>query len=383
MKGEGMSKVYYASARARKWNHEYSLPAKLHELIRKVDISSLVNKDEYVAIKTHLGSEGAFRIVRPYFLKIISDNIRQLEGIPFITETRRIKTLEYLDLARSHGISHGTVGAPVIMADGLYGKDAVVVKSGPVLDKIAIASAIYDVPSMVVVTHCKGHIQSGYAGAIKNLSMGCTCSDERYEGKKVSRGRLHAIDERSMGWKEELCDFCEQCVDICPTHSIHHRDGKIVRDDSCWLCLRCTRICPTGALYGTMSQEDFQTGIAEAAKTVLETFEKGKVLYINFLIEIQPECDCMPACDVPFVQDYGIMASYDIVALEQACYDYINKGVPLPLSYAEEQGLSEGDELIPGMHEKTMPQIAIDELEKLGVGSKKYEIIEIEKQETK
>jgi len=374
-----MSDVYFISARPKNWDYDYSLPGKLRELLKRMDISGLCNDNKYVALKTHLGSEGAFRIIRPYFLKIIADQVKELKGIPFITDTRRIKTLEYLNVAMGNGISHGTVGAPVIMADGLYGKDAVIVKSGPLLERIAIASAIYDVPSMIVVTHCKAHIQSGYAGAIKNLSMGCTCSDERTEGKKVSRGRLHAVDERSMVWEESLCDLCEQCVHICPTNSIHNIDGKIVRDESCWLCLRCTRVCPTGALKGTMSQKEFQLGLAEAAKSVLETFEKNRVFYLNFLIEIQPECDCMPACDVPFVQDYGVFASYDIVAVEQASYDYINKGFPLPGSYADEKGLKHGDELIPGMHDETTPQLAIDKMEEYGLGSKNYNIIEIER----
>ena len=74
--------------------------------------------------------------------------------------------LDYIEVANQNGLNNLSCGAPIILADGLYGKDTILVKSGPILIDVAVASTIYDVPAMVVCTHTKGHINSGYAGAI-------------------------------------------------------------------------------------------------------------------------------------------------------------------------------------------------------------------------
>ena len=86
-----------------------------------------------------------------------------------VTDTVRIKGLDYLEVANQNGINSLSVGAPVVFGDGLYGNDNIMVKAGEILGEIAVASLIHDVPAMVVCSHVKGHIQAGYAGAIKTL----------------------------------------------------------------------------------------------------------------------------------------------------------------------------------------------------------------------
>jgi uncharacterized Fe-S center protein len=110
---------------------------------------------------------------------------------------------------------------------------------------------------------------------------------------------------------------------------------------------------------------------------VLSTFEKGKVIYINFLFQIQPECDCMPVADVPVIQDQGIMISDDIVAVEQASHDMLKTAPPLPQSACEEAGIKPGDDVMFKLNPRPM-QIQIDEAERLGLGAKKYELVSIE-----
>jgi hypothetical protein len=113
--------------------------------------------------------------------------------------------------------------------------------------------------------------------------------------------------------------------------------------------------------------------LAEAAKAVLSTFKRGKVLYINFLTEIQPECDCMPVADVPVIQDQGILISEDIVAIEQASMDMLLKADPLPQSASDEKAVARGDDIFHKITDKPY-WIQIEEAEKLGLGSRKYEI---------
>jgi uncharacterized Fe-S center protein len=115
--------------------------------------------------------------------------------------------------------------------------------------------------------------------------------------------------------------------------------------------------------------------LAEAAKAVLSTFKEGKVIYINFLTEIQPECDCMPGADVPVIQDQGILLSEDIVSIEQASVDMLLKAEPLAQSASEEKAIVKGDDILYKLSEKPY-WIQIEEAERLGLGSRKYEFIE-------
>jgi uncharacterized Fe-S center protein len=370
--------VYFASARATKWDYKYSLIAKLEELIKRLDFSQHIAADEYVAIKTHFGSEGVHRIVRPIFLCKVVEGVKAVGGKPFVTDTTRIMGWDYLEVANQEGINPMSVGAPVLLADGLFGYDSIPAQAGPILGQVNVASAIYDAPAMVVVSHCKGHIQSGFGGAIKNIAMGGVSGRHRNGDWKQARGHLHATGEMDMVRHLELCTLCLQCYHVCPVGAVHF-DGEDLSfdEEKCWRCGRCARVCPEGAIEPGGTRENFQKALAEAAQAVLSTFQPGKVLYFSFVLEVQPECDCMPLADTPVVQDQGILASTDIVAVEQAAYDLINKAAPLPQSLAADKGLRQGDRILAealGVD----GQEHIDAAAELDLGSKEYELVEVE-----
>ncbi len=372
-----MSKVYFASARALKWKYDDSMPGKLERLLKEFNLSRYFEPKEWVAIKTHFGSEGAHRIVRPVFLRKVVESLKNIGSKPFVTDTVRIKGLDYLEVANQNGINHLTVGAPVVLADGLYGNDNIMVKAGEILGEIAVASVIYDVSAMVVCSHVKGHIQAGYGGAIKNLAMGGVSSSHRECGWKCGRGAMHTIGEGNLIWQKDRCEICYQCVEVCPLESINFENELFnYNAETCWRCGRCARVCPTGALTLPSDDERFMLSMAESAKAVLSTFEKNKVIYINFLTEIQPECDCMPVADVPVIQDQGILISDDIVAIEQASVDLLLRAGPLPQSATEEKKVATGEDILYKLTQKPY-WIQIEEAEKLGLGNKKYELIEI------
>jgi len=378
------STVYFADSRTKVWNYDYSVPAKLQELIARMDLSRYVEPGEYVAVKMHLGSPGAFRIVRPNFVRMIVDAIREVGGKPFVTDSVRMMGWEYLDTANRLGMNHSSLGVPVVIADGLYGRDGVVVKAGPHLGKTTVASAIHDAPAMVVVTHCKGHLEAGYAGAMKNLAMGAICTRDRSGTARYTRGRLHGLDQKSLIWDEKECVLCGNCEAICPVEAIRIVGKKVVRDTNrCWLCLRCSRVCPTGALVSTMKQEEFQLGMAEAVRAVLKTFDKGKVVYFNFVLDVQPECDCMPVADNAVVADQGIVASDDIVAIDQASYDLIQHAAPLPQSAASDRNLKPGDDILTEINTAAAPQILIDKCAQYRLGSKRFRIVKVTRKKRK
>ncbi|MDY6877702.1 MAG: DUF362 domain-containing protein [Chloroflexota bacterium] len=373
------SQVYFAPARVKRWDFSASQMAGLERLIDKLDFGSGIAKGEYVAVKTHFGSLGAHRIVRPCFLRALVDAIKSAGGKPFVCDTVRIQGWDYLEVANQNGINPQSVGCPVILADGLFGCDSIEVQAGSVLGSVRVASAIYDAPAMVVVSHCKGHIGAGYGGAIKNLAMGGVAGRHRSGDWKQARGHLHAAGaESSITRDPELCTLCMQCMHVCPTDAISEVDGGLVVDDEkCWRCGRCERVCPEGAIrLEKRGEDEFQMALAEGAKAVLSTFEPGKVLYFNFVLEVQPECDCMPGADTPIVQDQGILASRDIVAAEQAALDLINNGVPLPGSLAEDRLVKAGQRVLANTL-GVDGQLHLDAAAQIGMGSREYELIEL------
>ncbi len=373
------NQVYFAPARAKHWDYSASQVAGLERLIEEMNFSAAITEGEYVAIKTHFGSPGAHRVVRPCFLRTLVEAVKAVGGKPFVCDTVRIEGWDYLEVANRNGINALSVGCPVILADGLFGCDSVAVEAGPVLGSVRVASAIHDAPAMVVVSHCKGHIEAGYGGAIKNLAMGGAAGRHRSGDWKQARGHLHAAGaESSVVRDPELCTMCLQCLHVCPTEAIvENGAGLVVDDEKCWRCGRCERVCPEGAIQlDKRGEDEFQMALAEGAQAVLRTFEPGKVLYFNFVLEVQPECDCMPMADTPVVQDQGILASTDIVAVDQAALDLINRGVPLPGSLAEDRVLKVGQRILTealGVD----GQLHIDAAARIGMGSREYELIEV------
>ncbi len=372
-----MAKVYFASARAKKWKYEDSMPGKLEALLKETGMLNYFSPDEWVAVKTHFGSEGAHRIVRPVFLKKIVEALKRIGARPFVTDTVRINGLDYLEVANQNGINHLSVGAPVVLADGLYGNDSIMVDAGDILGKIAVSSLIHDVPAMVVCSHVKGHINSGYAGAIKNLAMGGVSARHRTCGWKCGRGAMHTIGEGELVWDPDKCQLCYQCRDICPLDAIDFRDEELFwNGDICWRCGRCERVCQFESVSLPQDNDRFMRSLAEAAKAVMGTFEPQKILFVNFLTEIQPECDCMPAADVPVIQDAGILVSDDVVSIEQASIDLLRASAPLPSSLAEDKGLERGEDILAKLHDRPY-LLQVEEAERLGLGHRKYEIIHL------
>jgi uncharacterized Fe-S center protein len=368
--------VYHATARARRWDYEASLLARLERMLERLALGERFEEGEVVAIKTHFGSRGAHRIVRPIFLRRIADAVKAAGGKPFVCDTVRIDGWDYLEIANQNGINPASMGCPVIMADGLFGCDSVEVESGPILGTVRVASVIHDVKAMIVVSHCKGHIGAGYGGAIKNLAMGGVAGRHRSGEWRKARGHLHAASaESTLERDAELCTLCLQCLHVCPTQAISQEGDELVIDDkACWRCGRCERVCPEGAIrLQKRGDDEFQGALAEATRAVVSTFEPGKVIYLNFALEVQPECDCMPMADTPLVQDQGIFGGDDIVAVEQATLDYINGAVPLPDSAAADRGLTHGQRiLVETLGVDGQPQV--DAAETLGLGSKTYRL---------
>jgi len=122
--------------------------------------------------------------------------------------------------------------------------------------------------------------------------------------------------------------------------------------------------------------EDFQTGMALCTQKVVESFEPGRVLYINALLNITALCDCWGLTTPALVPDIGIMASTDIVAIERACLDAIQVEHLIPAGIPQGFELKSNGHLFERLHGKN-PFIQLHELEKLNLGTQSYQLEQV------
>lgn len=368
------SKVYQITAQSKSFAYDSGLMGKFENFLERFDLRRYIPEDELVPLKMHLGNNGAFKTIRPQFVKKVVDAVKKVPAKPFVTDSVRVPGYKYLEIAKEAGYTHLTLDAPVIMADGIFGNDSIKVYAGETLGEMAIASAIHDAKAMIVLTHVKGHIQAVLGGAIKNISMGGISSAPRGGDWHKGRGKMHFLMGEIMQWDETKCTLCLDCMNVCPVGAITFPDNVYTVDKGkCWRCGRCARVCPVEAINVPISHEVFMRAVAEGANAVLKTFEPGRVVYINFLLEMQPECDCMPLADPPIAQDQGILISDDPVAIDTATLDILSKVSPLPDSRASGLILKEGWDILSLLHKKD-GRLQITQAERLGLGSSQYEL---------
>ncbi len=372
------SKVYFINARVEKFDYRCSVEGRLKKILGKVGLKKYFPAGELVPIKMHLGNPGNHHTIRPNFVRVVVDQLKNIKTKPFVTDSVRLRAYEYLDTANRMGYNQMSLDAPVVIADGIFGRDSVQVKAGKLLKQVAMPTAIHDASCMMVLSHVKGHIDSSLGGAIKNLAMGCVTAVPRGCGwKEGGRGKMHFQMDDLMTWHKDLCTFCGICVRTCPQDAISIKSKTFLVDEKkCWRCGRCSRVCPEKALTIPMSHERFSVSLAEAAKAVLSTFQKNRVFYISFLFDIQPECDCMAMSDTPVVQDQGVLLSDDLVAIDQASLDLIAKAEPLPQSRAEGLKVKKGTDVLSMIHGKDS-KTQIEAAEKMGLGKRKYQLVEV------
>lgn len=364
------SKVFMISSRVVRG--DVSPLLRIGDLLVQTGLEDVVISGDPIAIKMHLGSSGGHRTIRPEFVRKVVDKVKQLGGRPFIAETCRPDAIQYLEIANERGYNHSTLGCPVIIVDGYKGEDSKEVRTGgSVVESVNVASGIFHAPSMIVLTHVTGHGNASYAGAVKNIAMGCNA--------RASKGRIHrAVNVDPPVWYSDKCIACGECAEACNYGALRLVDDKpVINEELCERCMRCARACTHDALVRpSPMRERFMEALVDGVRGVLSTFDEGRVLFVNFLMDVGPECDCAPFSDRSIIPDQGILASNDIVALEQACLDLLAKAPVVPQSMADERGLREGDKKFACIHGMD-PRAQIKAAERSQMGTKDYELITI------
>ena len=365
------SKVYYADFRA---TYHENLQQKLTRLLKTAGMGEIDFDRKYVAIKMHFGEPGNLAFLRPNWAKTVADFVKERGGKPFLTDCNtlyvggRKNGLDHLDSAYLNGFSPLSTGCHVIIADGVKGTDEayVPVKGGEYVTEAKIGRAVMDADVFVSLTHFKGHEQAGFGGTLKNIGMGC--------GSRAGKMEMHAAGKPDVRAKK--CVGCGMCQRICAHSAIDITDKKASIDhNKCVGCGRCIGVCPMDAVtpHYDEAADVMNKKIAEYTKAVVD----GRpCFHISLVLDVSPNCDCHAENDVPIVPNVGMFASFDPVALDQACVDAVNA---MPVNPASELGghtCGCGDHFRT-MHPDTNWPAALEHGEKLGLGSREYELVKI------
>ena len=372
------AKVYFTDFRCEM---DESPVEKLKRLLRKAGMDQINMDGKFVAIKMHFGELGNMSYLRPNYAKAVADLVKECGGKPFLTDCNtlypgsRKNAIEHLYCAWENGFTPMTVGCPVIIGDGLKGTDdiAVPVEGGEYIQEAKIGRAVMDADIFISLTHFKGHELTGFGGTIKNIGMGCGSragkKDQHHNGKPV-------IDP-------ENCRGCRLCMRECANDGLAFDEGRKVMtidEAHCVGCGRCIGACNFDAIHfgQDAAVKELNCRMAEYTKAVVAGRDN---FHISLVCDISPNCDCHSGNDVPILPDIGMFASFDPLALDQACVDACLRQTPLPNSQLTEQMAGHDFHDHHDHFENTTPnseyKTCLAHAEKIGLGTKEYELITV------
>lgn len=370
------SKVYFTDFRTRVG---VSLTEKLQRLIKKAGITDIDMDGKFVAIKMHFGELGNLSYLRPNYAKAVADVVKECGGKPFLTDCNtlypgsRKNALEHLDCANINGFNTITTGCQIIIGDGLRGTDdiTVPVRNGEYCKEAYIGRAVMDADIFVSLTHFKGHESTGFGGAIKNIGMGC--------GSRAGKMQQHNSGKPIV--HDDLCRGCRRCAKECGSDAITYENGKaVINQDICKGCGRCIGACVFDAIENQNwnANEILGRKMAEYSQAVCD----GRpTFHISLVRDISPNCDCHGENDAPILPDVGIFASFDPVALDQACVDACLHATPMPNSQlsdnlADPHWHHHHDNFLDSNPNVRWKE-TLEHAEKIGLGTREYELIQM------
>ena len=371
------SKVYFTDFRTVA--NGDGLAIKLKKLLKKAGIADIDMEGKFVAIKMHFGEMGNLSFLRPNYAKAVADLVRELGGKPFLTDCNtlyvgsRKNALEHLYCAWENGFTPLSAGCPILIADGLKGTDEVEVPvvGGEYVKNAKIGRAVMDADIFISLNHFKGHESTGFGGAIKNIGMGC--------GSRAGKMEQHCSGIAII--EEDLCRGCKLCQKQCANNGLvfDEQTRKMrVDENHCVGCGRCLGACNFDAISfkDDLAADTLNRRMAEYAKAVVD----GRPhFHASLVMDISPNCDCHCENDAPILPDVGMFASFDPVALDQACADACLKLEPMPNSQLSDNMKKPGfhdhhDHFINSTPESRW-ESCLEQAEKIGLGSREYEII--------
>ncbi|MFA5047831.1 MAG: DUF362 domain-containing protein [Patescibacteria group bacterium] len=282
----------------------------LNTIIEHLDYSQLGQR---VGIKIHFGEKGCNTFLNPEIARAVYNKLKSLGKKPTLVECNvlykgsRTNSTDHIQTAREHGFTDMEID----ILDGENGNDYLEING------CKIGKGIEKYDSIIVLTHLKGHEMAGFGGSIKNVGMGF--------GSRAGKLDMHSGVNPYVN--TERCVGCGICAAHCQVDAIKITDGKATIDPAtCEGCAMCIAICSTKAVlipWEGRSSQELQKRIVDYTTAVINQFPN--LLFINVLQNITAECDCMDMAQKPMMPDLGFLSSSDIVAIDQASLDLVNK----------------------------------------------------------
>ena len=367
------SKVYFTDMHA---TDDMNLLDKLEKLIATAGIDAIDFDSKFVAIKMHFGELGNLSFLRPNFARVVVEHVKARGGKPFLTDCNtlypgsRKNALDHLEAAQLNGFTPQTVGCQVVIADGLRGLDEALVPltNTKHVHEAKVGRALMDADIVISLTHFKGHEQTGFGGALKNVGMG--------GGSRAGKMEQHNAGKPTVD--PALCRGCRRCGKQCGQDAILYGADHKARIDHerCVGCGRCIAACNYDAIENINgnSVAELCEKMAEYAYAILKD---RPTFHISIVNQVSPYCDCHGCNDVPIIPDVGMFASFDPVALDMACADACNAAPVLPGSMLDENlknGSNRHDHFADTSPD-TDWRLTLDHAEKIGLGTKAYELV--------
>jgi uncharacterized protein len=310
------------------------------------ELPKVFKAGEKIAVKLHFGEPGNITALKPAFVKKVVDALKAIGAKPFLFDSPvsyagpRNTVEDYEKTVVKMGFGEDKVGCPSVISDS-----TIIVKGRGLA--YGACKTLADADGVLVLTHVKGHFCSGFGGAIKNLGMGAL--------SKATKGEIHE------GGKPEYiggCTLCGACEKSCPLDNIRYADKRPYFDKNwCCGCSDCVYACNFGAIK-THSGYGFDFLLSEGAGSALKHFKKA--YFINEVRRITRNCDCFGEVQETLIKDVGILLSDDIVAIDKASMDLINKQA--------------GEDFFLKLLKKS-PIVHIKEAEKLEMGESEYKLV--------
>jgi uncharacterized Fe-S center protein len=369
----GVSDVYFSDFSTA---GGIGLAGKMERLSFAAGLRDIDFSDKLVALKVHFGEPGNLAFLRHNYAACVAKAVREMKGLPFVTDANTLYKGERADAARhlraatENGYHEASLGCPVIIADGLRGHDHRVIDVNMKhFKKVYIASAIAEADVIISLNHFKGHVETGFGGAIKNIGMGGGSRDGKHQ---MHSGATPMIDRGH-------CTGCGQCVSHCAYDAITLDSSRKAKIDkkTCVGCGQCVAVCNFEAALISWDQGGQALGerISEYAAGALEGKEH---FHINVITDVSPLCDCVGYNDIPIVPGIGFLASRDPVAIDAASVDLVTEAPINPSSALRKhidesggKGLDKFSLLAPEAHW----QESLAYAESIGLGNVKYKLI--------
>ena len=375
----GKSKVYFSDFRTKAYG--MSMPDKFKRLIKLAGIDKIDMDGKIVAIKTHFGELGNISYLRPNYARALVEVIKESGGKPFLTDCNtlypgsRKNALEHLECAWANGFTPLTVGCPVIIADGVKGTDDILVpvEGGEYVKEAKVGRAVMDADIIISLSHFKGHEEAGFGGCIKNIGMGC--------GSRAGKAEMHNYDKPEID--EKLCRGCRICQKECANNGLVFDETKRkmhIDPNNCLGCGRCLGACNFDAISFTKenSVEVLDCKMAEYTKAILANRDS---FHISVIVDVSPYCDCHSENDAPILPNIGMFASFDPVALDQACADACLAATPIENSLVGDNMKKIDFVDYKDPFKNSIPasewRAQLEHGEKIGLGSRDYELVNI------